>query len=83
MSFTLSRGGPSRDEKSHFEEGDPDRLFRDLQEIGHGSFGAVYCAVDDRKDKPSYGTFSIASFFAYSNMVPPVKLRPRAIFKKI
>ena len=55
MSFTLSRGGPSRDEKSHFEEGDPDRLFRDLQEIGHGSFGAVYCAVDDRKDKPSYG----------------------------
>ena len=57
MSFTLSRGGPSRDEKSHFEEGDPDRLFRDLQEIGHGSFGAVYCAVDDRKDKPSYGTF--------------------------
>ena len=59
----MSRGGPSRDEKSHFEEGDPDRLFRDLQEIGHGSFGAVYCAVDDRKDKPSYGTFFIALIF--------------------
>ena len=66
MSFTLSRGGPSRDEKSHFEEGDPDRLFRDLQEIGHGSFGAVYCAVDDRKDKPSYGTFKISRAPNYS-----------------
>ena len=76
MSFTLSRGGPSRDEKSHFEEGDPDRLFRDLQEIGHGSFGAVYCAVDDRKDKPSYGKFK-ADYPTHKGDVPSVRLSKR------
>ena len=76
MSFTLSRGGPSRDEKSHFEEGDPDRLFRDLQEIGHGSFGAVYCAVDDRKDKPSYGKFK-AICPIFKGGVPSVRLSKR------
>ena len=27
-----------------FESEDPDRLFDDLREIGHGSFGAVYYA---------------------------------------
>ena len=25
-----------------FDEQDPDKLFTDLREIGHGSFGAVY-----------------------------------------
>jgi serine/threonine protein kinase len=32
----------------YFETGDPDTFFDDLQEIGHGSFGAVYCAIDNR-----------------------------------
>lgn len=27
-----------------FEPDDPDRIFDDLREIGHGSFGAVYYA---------------------------------------
>ena len=27
-----------------FDRDDPDRLFEDLREIGHGSFGAVYHA---------------------------------------
>lgn len=27
-----------------FDREDPDRLFDDLREIGHGSFGAVYYA---------------------------------------
>ena len=56
--FTLSRSrlGPSRDERqAHFEPGDPDTLFADLQEIGHGSFGAVYCAVDARPGAATKG----------------------------
>ncbi|XP_064331503.1 serine/threonine-protein kinase TAO2-like [Phalacrocorax carbo] len=31
-----------------FLQGDPERLFGDLREIGHGSFGAVYFARDRR-----------------------------------
>ena len=38
-----------------FETGDPDTFFADLQEIGHGSFGAVYCAIDQRSASPAKG----------------------------
>jgi len=61
--FTLRRDrvGPSRDERAtYFEPGDPDTLFTDLQEIGHGSFGAVYCAVDSRQNADTKGKCSLA-----------------------
>ena len=36
-----------------FEPEDPDRVFDDLREIGHGSFGAVYYArVNCKQTKP-------------------------------
>ena len=43
---TLSRPGSLRnpDVAELFEREDPERLFEDLREIGHGSFGAVYHA---------------------------------------
>ncbi|XP_071516980.1 serine/threonine-protein kinase Tao isoform X2 [Panulirus ornatus] len=43
---TLSRPGSLRSPEvaELFERDDPDRLFDDLREIGHGSFGAVYYA---------------------------------------
>ena len=56
MNVTLGRReGPSKEEKVFFEKGDPERLFSDLQEIGHGSFGAVYCAVDAREGASTQG----------------------------
>ena len=46
MATTLSRPGSLRNPEvaDLFERDDPDRLFDDLREIGHGSFGAVYYA---------------------------------------
>lgn len=43
------RGGFSKDPKiSHLlSKGDPDKIFTELREIGHGSFGAVYYARDE------------------------------------
>ncbi|XP_069942474.1 serine/threonine-protein kinase Tao isoform X2 [Cherax quadricarinatus] len=43
---TLSRPGSLRNPEvaDLFERDDPERLFDDLREIGHGSFGAVYYA---------------------------------------
>lgn len=43
------RGGLSKDPKiSHLlSKGDPDKIFTELREIGHGSFGAVYYARDE------------------------------------
>ncbi|KAK7073372.1 Serine/threonine-protein kinase TAO1 [Halocaridina rubra] len=43
---TLSRPGSLRNPEvaDLFDRDDPDRLFDDLREIGHGSFGAVYYA---------------------------------------
>lgn len=43
------RGGFSKDPKiSHLlSKGDPDKIFTQLREIGHGSFGAVYYARDE------------------------------------
>ena len=44
--FFFSRPGSLKDPDVAllFESEDPDRLFDDLREIGHGSFGAVYYA---------------------------------------
>ncbi|CAL4094464.1 unnamed protein product, partial [Meganyctiphanes norvegica] len=46
MAATLSRPGSLRNPEvaDLFEREDPERLFDDLREIGHGSFGAVYYA---------------------------------------
>lgn len=46
MAVTLSRPGSLRnpDVAELFEREDPEHLFDDLREIGHGSFGAVYHA---------------------------------------
>lgn len=43
------RGAFSKDPKiSHLlSKGDPDKIFTELREIGHGSFGAVYYARDE------------------------------------
>ena len=43
------RGGFGKDPKiSHLlSKGDPDKIFTELREIGHGSFGAVYYARDE------------------------------------
>lgn len=43
---TLIRPGNLRNPEvaDLFEREDPERLFDDLREIGHGSFGAVYYA---------------------------------------
>uniref|UniRef100_A0A915KMB6 non-specific serine/threonine protein kinase n=1 Tax=Romanomermis culicivorax TaxID=13658 RepID=A0A915KMB6_ROMCU len=43
-SSMISSGGKDV-ESSLFSREDPDKLFFDLREIGHGSFGAVYFAV--------------------------------------
>ena len=44
--YRLRRPGSLKDPDvaQLFESEDPDRLFDDLREIGHGSFGAVYYA---------------------------------------
>ena len=58
MATTLSRPGSLRNPEvaDLFERDDPDRLFDDLREIGHGSFGAVYYArhVPTREVSPYY-----------------------------
>lgn len=43
------RGGFSKDPKINhlLSKGDPDKIFTELREIGHGSFGAVYYARDE------------------------------------
>lgn len=40
----LAKGGLFRNAEyaGLFDEQDPEKLFADLREIGHGSFGAVY-----------------------------------------
>ena len=42
-----------------FDEQDPEKLFKELREIGHGSFGAVYyvslCAKSIVNRLPSFG----------------------------
>lgn len=40
----LAKGGLFRNPEyaGLFDEQDPEKLFADLREIGHGSFGAVY-----------------------------------------
>ena len=40
----MPRGGGVRDPnlQSLFYNDDPEKIFTDLKEIGHGSFGAVY-----------------------------------------
>lgn len=63
--FTLSRG-PSRDDKEYFQGGDPDTLFSDLQEIGHGAFGAVYCALDERPNSATRGLNVAVKKMSYS-----------------
>ena len=44
--FLIIRPGSLKDPDvaELFEPDDPDRVFDDLREIGHGSFGAVYYA---------------------------------------
>ena len=43
-----------------FEPEDPDRIFDDLREIGHGSFGAVYYARVN-------GTNEVRMFIGYTH----------------
>ncbi|XP_076153716.1 serine/threonine-protein kinase TAO2-like [Alosa pseudoharengus] len=55
------RAGNLKDVADLFYRDDPEKLFADLREIGHGSFGAVYFARDVRSNevvaikKMSYG----------------------------
>lgn len=38
----------------HFDKEDPEKIFTDLREIGHGSFGAVYYVSADFDCKQSF-----------------------------
>ena len=53
-------------QERYFERGDPDSFFSDLQEIGHGSFGAVYCAIDCRAASPAKGQNVAIKKMSYS-----------------
>ena len=66
MALNLSRPGNLKNPEvaELFDRDDPERLFDDLREIGHGSFGAVYYArhVHSREVR----TFQ--SFIFFSNL---------------
>ncbi|CAG5112590.1 Oidioi.mRNA.OKI2018_I69.chr2.g6788.t1.cds [Oikopleura dioica] len=87
--FTLSRG-PSKEDKKYFTSGDPDTLFSDLQEIGHGAFGAVYCALDERPKSATRGQNVAIKKMSYSgksekftDIVHEIKLLERLKHKNI
>ena len=53
MKTYSSRPGSLKDPEVSelFEREDPDKIFDDLREIGHGSFGAVYYARHNVKNE--------------------------------
>lgn len=54
---TSKEVGTSDDESELFSKQDPEKLFTDLREIGHGNFGAVYYVSLKLKHKKYFFIF--------------------------